>query len=97
MTKTLSGLVVCALALAAPVRAADAPKLAGAQAADQKRLDQAIAQQQGQVKQLQGDVEREETRSHQDDAKLKQQDQQIADLQRQLQALKAAPQGSSHP
>jgi peptidoglycan hydrolase CwlO-like protein len=97
MKVVLSGLVWCALALVLPARAAQVQPSTGDQASGQKQVEQAIAKQQVSVKQLQGDVEREESRTHQADAKLKQQDQAIADLQHQLEALKATPQGAGHP
>lgn len=95
MKGMLPGLAWCVLALAAPVRAADVQ--AAGPAKDPKQLDREIATQAAKVKELQNGVEREESRTHENDAKLKQQDQAIADLQQQLKALKAAPQGSAHP
>jgi len=41
-------------------------------------------------------VAREETKSHDTDAKLKQQDQAIAELQAQLKAANAAPKATGH-
>ena len=95
MKGMLSGLAWCVLALAAPVRAADVQ--ASGPAKDPKQVDREIAAQAAKVKELQDGVEREESRTHQNDAKLKQQDQAIADLQQQLRALKGAPQGGGHP
>ena len=97
MKLLLSGLVCCALVSALPARAAEAEKVPAGKSDQQVKLDQAIAQQQAEVHQLQGDVAREESRTHDADEKLKQQDQAIADLKRQLEALKAAPKGASHP
>lgn len=96
MKGMLPGLAWCVLALAAPVRAAD-PQASAAPAKDARRMDGQIAAQAAKVKELQSGVEREESRTHQDDAKLKQQDQAIADLQQQLKALKVTPQGAGHP
>jgi hypothetical protein len=95
MKGMLSGLVWCVLALAAPVRAADVQGAVPAK--DPKPVDSQIAAQAAKVKELQNGVEREESRTHQNDAKLKQQDQAIADLEKQLKALKGAPQGGAHP
>ncbi|WP_114238386.1 hypothetical protein [Dyella sp. C9] len=91
----LAGLACCLLSVMGPARAAT--EQAGGSAAQQKQVEQAITQQQAQVHQLQGDVAREESRTHQADAKLKEQDQAIAELQRQLDALKAPSKGSGHP
>jgi predicted RNase H-like nuclease (RuvC/YqgF family) len=96
MKGMLSGLAWCVLALAAPVRAADVQAATGP-AKDPRQMDHDIAAQAAKVKDLQNGVEREESRTHQDDAKLKQQDQAIADLQQQLKSLKATPQGAGHP
>ncbi|WP_266181539.1 hypothetical protein [Dyella humicola] len=94
MKGMLSGLVWCVLALAAPVRAADVQ--AAGPVRDPKQVDREIATQAVKVKELQNGVEREESRTHQNDAKLKQQDQAIADLQQQLRSLKGTPQGGGH-
>jgi septal ring factor EnvC (AmiA/AmiB activator) len=96
MKVVLPGLVCVLLALAAPARAEQAQASSGNPAVEQKQVEQAITRQQTTVKQLQGDLAREEARIHQADAKLKQQDQAIADLQRQLEALKNAPQDAGH-
>jgi len=96
MKMMLSGLVCCLLALAVPVRAAEVQAPSTAKAGGQK-LDQAIAQQQATVKALQGEVDQQESKAHQASDKLKAQDQQIADLQKQLDALKTAPRGGAHP
>ncbi len=95
MKGMLRGLVWCVLALAAPVRAANVQAVGPAK--DPKQLDREIVTQTAKVKELQNGVEQEESRTHQNDAKLKQQDQAIADLQQQLKALKGAPQGGGHP
>ena len=95
MKGMLPGLVWCVLALAAPVRAANVQAVGPAK--DPKQLDREIVTQTAKVKELQNGVEQEESRTHQNDAKLKQQDQAIADLQQQLKALKGAPQGGGHP
>ncbi|MFC4527351.1 hypothetical protein ISN76_13595 [Dyella halodurans] len=95
MKGMLSGLAWCVLALAAPVRAADVQSAGPIK--DPKRLDHEIATQAAKVKELQTGVERQESLTHQNDAKLKQQDQAIAELQQQLKALKAAPPGNAHP
>ena len=97
MKVVLSRRVWCVLALVAPVWAAQAASPAGDAVREQEQVEQAVAKQQAQIKQLQGDVAREESRSHQADTKLKQQDQQIADLQRELDVLKAAPKGMGQP
>ena len=97
MKVVLSRRVWCALALVAPVWAVQAASPAGDAVREQKQVEQAISREQAQIKQLQGDVAREESRSHQADTKLKQQDQQIADLQHELDALKAAPKGMGQP
>lgn len=100
MKMLLPGLVCCALACVSSLRAAEAqpkPATPPGQASQQAKLDQAITQQQAQLQQLQGDVAKAESRSHQNDEKLKQQDQTIADLQHQLDALKTTPKGGSHP
>lgn len=96
MKGLLSGLAWCVLALAAPVWAAEVQGAAGP-AKGPKQVDRAIAAQAAKVHELQNGVEREESRTHQNDAKLKQQDQAIADLEQQLKALKGAPQGGAHP
>ena len=96
MKHVLTGLVMCALVSVVPARAAQPSTSPAAQAADQKQLDQAIEKQQAALKQLQGDVAREESKSHDTDAKLKQQDQTIAELQAQLRAAKAAPPSTGH-
>jgi len=96
MKHVLTGLVMCALVFAVPARAAQPSTTPAAQAADQKQLDQQIEKQQAAVKQLQGDVAREEGKSRDTDAKLKQQDQAIAELQAQLKALNQAPAQSGH-
>lgn len=95
MKLVLSGLVCGVLAFAAPAWAAQVPASSSAGQAGQ--VDQAIIRQQAKVRQLQDEVGKQESKTHQADDKLKQQDQAIADLQRQLDALKAAPQGSGHP
>jgi septal ring factor EnvC (AmiA/AmiB activator) len=99
MKVVLSGLVCGVLAFVAPAWAEQVPaSSAGAPVSGQaKQVDQAITQQQVKVRQLQDDVGKEESRTHQADDKLKQEDKAIADLQRQLDALKATPQGSGHP
>ena len=99
MKVVLSGLVCGVLAFAAPAWAEQVPaSSSGGQVSEQgKQVDQAITKQQAKVRQLQDDVGKEESKTHQADDKLKQQDKAIADLQRQLDALKAAPQGSGHP
>lgn len=96
MKHVLTGLVMCALVFAVPARAAQPSTTPAAQAGDQKQLDQAIQKQQATVKQLQGDVAREEGKSHDADARLKQQDQTIAELQAQLKALNSASQPTGH-
>ncbi|MHA6203085.1 hypothetical protein ACXU4B_01510 [Dyella soli] len=96
MKIVLSGLALCVLAGVAPARAAEV-QVTGDQARAQAQMEHAIAKQQVQVRQLQGDVAREEARTHQADEKLRQQDQAIAELEQQLKALKAAPQGGGHP
>ena len=96
MKGLLSGWAWCVLALAAPVRAADVQG-AGGPAKSPKQLDRDIAAQTAKVHELQNGVAREESRTHQNDAKLKQQDQAIADLEQQLKALKGVPQGGAHP
>jgi septal ring factor EnvC (AmiA/AmiB activator) len=95
MKVVLSGLVCGVLAFASPAWAGQVPASSSGGQAGQ--MDQAITKQQARVKQLQDDVGKEESKTHQADDKLKQQDKAIADLQRQLDALKAAPQGSGHP
>ncbi|WP_243050227.1 hypothetical protein [Dyella sp. RRB7] len=99
MKLVLSGLVCGVLAFAAPAWAAQVPasSSAGQVAGQAGQVDQAIIRQQAKVRQLQDEVGKQESKTHQADDKLKQQDQAIADLQRQLDALKAAPQGSGHP
>ncbi len=96
MKHVLTGLVMCALVTAVPARAAQPSTSPAQQAADQQKVDQAIAKQQETVKQLQSDVAREEGKSHDTDAKLKQQDQAIAELQAQLKAMSQAPDKSGH-
>ncbi|PXV61611.1 hypothetical protein SAMN04487785_103229 [Dyella jiangningensis] len=96
MKHVLTGLVMCALVFAVPARAAQPSTTPAAQAGDQKQIDQAIQKQQATVKQLQGDVAREEGKSHDADARLKQQDQTIAELQAQLKALNSASQPAGH-
>nr|WP_199045409.1 hypothetical protein [Dyella sp. ASV24] len=96
MKHVLTGLVMCALVFALPARAAQPSTTPASQAGDQQQLDQAIQKQQATVKQLQGDVAKEESKSHDSDAKLKQQDQTIAELQAQLKALNSASQPTGH-
>jgi len=96
MKHVLTGLVMCVLVFAVPARAAQPSTSPAAQAGGQKQLDQAIEKQQAQLKQLQSEVSREESKSHDTDAKLKQQDQTIAELQAQLKAAAAAPQAKGH-
>ena len=96
MKHVLTGLVMCALVFAVPARAAQPSTTPAAQAGDQKQIDQAIQKQQATVKQLQGDVAREEGKSHDADARLKQQDQTIDELQAQLKALNSASQPAGH-
>jgi peptidoglycan hydrolase CwlO-like protein len=90
MKHVLTGLVMCALVFAVTARAAQPSVTPAEPATDQKQLDQAIQKQQAALKQLQGDVAREEGKSHDTDAKLKQQDQTIAELQAQLKAVNSA-------
>ncbi|WP_199099507.1 hypothetical protein [Dyella sp. ASV21] len=97
MKHVLSGLVCGLLAIASPLRAAQVAAPSSSKSGQPARLEGAIAQEQAKVRQLQGDVGREEGKSQQADDKLKKQDQAIAELQRQLEALKKAPQGSGHP
>ncbi|MDR3446206.1 MULTISPECIES: hypothetical protein [unclassified Dyella] len=96
MKHVLTGLVMCALVFALPARAAQPSTTPASPAGDQKQLDQAIQKQQATVKQLQGDVAKEEGKSHDSDAKLKQQDQTIAELQAQLKALNSTSQPTGH-
>lgn len=96
MKMMLSGLVMFSLVLAVPAQAAQAQPSSAVKAGDQKQVEQAIEKQQATLKQLQGDVSREENRSHEADAKLKQQDQTIADLQQQLKALQGASPDAGH-
>jgi peptidoglycan hydrolase CwlO-like protein len=96
MKHVLTGLVMCALVFAVPARAAQPSTTPAAPAGDQKQVAQAIEKQQATVKQLQGDVAREEGKSHDADAKLKEKDQAIAELQAQLKALNAAPPSAGH-
>jgi len=96
MKHVLTGLVMSALVFAVPARAAQPSTTPAAQAGDQKQVAQAIEKQQATVKQLQGDVAREEGKSHDADAKLKEKDQAIADLQAQLKALNAGSPSAGH-
>lgn len=97
MRLVLSGLVCGLLAMASPVRAAQAAAPVNRAASQQAKVDDAIAREQGKLQKLQGEVGREEGRSRQADDRLKQQDQNIAELQRQLEALKKAPKEGGHP
>lgn len=98
MKTVLSGLVWVVLVSVVPARAVQAQAATDGQVhAQQTRVDKAIETQQASVRQLQGDVKKQESRTQQADEKLKQQDQQIADLQRQLKAMQAAPKGNGHP
>ncbi|QNK01918.1 hypothetical protein [Dyella telluris] len=96
MKHVLTGLVLCALVFAGTTRAAQSSPTPAAPAGDQKQVAQAIEKQQATVKQLQGDVAREEGKSHDADSKLKEKDQTIAELQAQLKALNAASPSSGH-
>lgn len=92
MRQTWFGLGLCALVVMAPGWAADAGKGAKAPASG---LEQRISKQSAEVERLQHDVAAQETKSKQDDQKMQEQDKAIADLQRQLKELKAAPTGSA--
>ncbi|AIF48565.1 hypothetical protein [Dyella japonica] len=96
MKHVLTGLVMCALVFAVPARAAQPSTTPAPQPDDQKQVAQAIEKQQANVKQLQGDVAREEGKSHDADAKLKAKDQAIAELQAQLKALNGGAQPAAH-
>jgi septal ring factor EnvC (AmiA/AmiB activator) len=54
------------------------------------RLDQAVGQSKARVAQLRQGVTQQESRSRQANARLQQQDSTIAELKRQLQALRAS-------
>ena len=96
MKHVLTGLVMCALVSAVPARAAQPSTTSAAPSGDQKQVAQAIEKQQATVKQLQGDVAREEGKSHDTDTKLKEKDQAIAELQAQLKALNAGTPAAKH-
>ena len=96
MKHVLTGLVMCALVFAVPARAAQPSTTSAPPSGDQKQVVQAIEKQQATVKQLQGDVAREEGKSHDTDAKLKEKDQAIAELQAQLKALNAGAPSAKH-
>jgi len=96
MKHVLTGLVMCALVFAVPARAAQPSTTSTPPSGDQKQVAQAIEKQQVTVKQLQGDVAREEGKSHDTDAKLKEKDQAIAELQAQLKALNAGSPSAKH-
>lgn len=96
MKHVLTGLVMCALVFAVPARAAQPSTTSAPPSGDQKQVTQAIEKQQATVKQLQGDVAREEGKSHDTDAKLKEKDQAIAELQAQLKALNAGSPSAKH-
>jgi septal ring factor EnvC (AmiA/AmiB activator) len=86
-------LALCLLAppvLATGTQAAARPAATGDRAAA-GRLDRQLAQGKAEVAKLQQGVARQESQSRQSAARLQQQDQTIAELERQLQALKAAP------
>jgi septal ring factor EnvC (AmiA/AmiB activator) len=75
------------------------PPPAGKQDPAQVSAEQArqrVAQHQAEVKRLEQDVARQESDSKQASERLQQQDQAIADLQKQLDALRAKPPASQH-
>lgn len=65
--------------------------VAGTPAAKPSSLDQRAATMTAEVAKLKQDVAAEEDKSRQTDQRLQEQDKTIADLQKQLNALKAAP------
>jgi septal ring factor EnvC (AmiA/AmiB activator) len=91
------GFMLSAAAWAAAERPAQAP--AGstpAPPAVQAQARQRLAQRQAEVKRLEQDVARQESDSKQASERLQQQDQAIADLQKQLDALRAKPPARQH-
>ena len=77
-------------ALVGPVHARSSPPPAAADAATRAALvhiDHRVAQHQVEVRRLQRAIARQQAHSRQASARLREQDRQIAELQRQLQAL----------
>ena len=75
------------------------PQPVGKQGPVQVSAEQArqrVAQHQAEVLRLEQDVARQESDSRQASERLQQQDQAIADLQKQLDALRAKPPASQH-
>jgi septal ring factor EnvC (AmiA/AmiB activator) len=86
-------LALCLLAppvLATGTQASARPAVTDGHAAA-GRLDHQLAQSKAEVAKLQQGVARQESQSRESAARLQQQDQTIAELKRQLQALKAEP------
>ncbi|SFS03110.1 hypothetical protein SAMN05216570_1683 [Dyella sp. OK004] len=87
------GLGLCALVVMVPGWAADAGN--GAKAVPAAGIEQRISKQRAELEGLQHDVAAQEAKSKQADQKMQEQDKTIADLQRQLKEVKAAPTGSA--
>jgi peptidoglycan hydrolase CwlO-like protein len=87
MRRVLSGLALCAVIAVAPAWAASQGEGAGAPKAG---VEREVAHKSAEVERLQRDVDAQEAKSRDADQKMQQQDQAIAELQRQLKALKGA-------
>ena len=72
------------------------PLPAGQAATSLPQVRQRLTRNQAEVKRLEQDVARQESDSKQASERLQQQDQAIADLQKQLDALRAKPPASQH-
>ncbi|OOG56791.1 hypothetical protein [Rhodanobacter sp. C03] len=91
------GFMLSAAAWAADPKPVPAP--AGSTSAASASLPQTrqrLARHQAEVKRLEQDVARQESDSKQASERLQQQDQAIADLQKQLDALRAKPPVKQH-
>jgi septal ring factor EnvC (AmiA/AmiB activator) len=62
-----------------------------APSAEQVKIDQQVAQRNAEIERLRQGVKEQEAKSRETDQRLKQQDRTVAELQQQLNALKAAP------
>jgi uncharacterized protein HemX len=88
------GLALVSTAWAGSGLAGPAP--AGQTAASLPQARQQVARNQAEVKRLEQDVARRESDSKHASERLQQQDQAIAELQKQLQELRAKPAAAQH-
>ncbi|WP_266159948.1 hypothetical protein [Dyella silvatica] len=62
--------------------------------ADQLKIDQQLAQRNAEIERLRQGVKEQEAKNRETDQRLQQKDRTVAELQQQLNALKAAPEAA---